>query len=127
MAYNILVVDDSRTARLFIKKAIELSGIDFGALFEADNGKKALDVLKEHWVDVVLADINMPEMTGIEMVQQMNKDGLMQTIPVVIVSTERSITRINELKAAGVREYINKPCTPENVKQTVEKVLALGK
>ncbi|MFH0878952.1 MAG: response regulator [Lentisphaerota bacterium] len=124
MAYNILIVDDSRTARVFINKALELSGIDRGAVFEAENGKKALEILKDHWIDVVLADINMPEMTGIEMVQQMNKDGMMNTIPVIIVSTERSATRIAELKAAGVREYINKPFTPENVKATVERVLS---
>lgn len=123
MAYNILVVDDSRTARAFIIKALQLAGIDIGALFQAENGLKALDVLREQWIDLVLADINMPEMTGVEMVQQMRKDGLMQTIPVVIVSTERSATRIAELKAAGVRDYINKPFTPENIKETADRIL----
>lgn len=123
MAYNILVVDDSRTARAFIKKALQLAGIDIGALFEAENGRLALEVLHERWIDLVLADINMPEMTGVEMVQQMRQDGLMQTVPVVIVSTERSATRIAELKAAGVRDYINKPFTPENIKETVDRIL----
>ncbi len=123
MAYNILVVDDSRTARAFIIKALQLAGLNIGTLYEAENGRKALDVLRAEWIDLVLADINMPEMTGVEMVQQMRKDGLMQTIPVVIVSTERSATRIAELKAAGVRDYINKPFTPENIKQTADRIL----
>ena len=123
MAYNILIVDDSRTARAFIAKALEIAGIEIGAVFEAENGKQALDVLHTHWIDVVLADINMPEMSGLEMVQQMNRDGLMKTVPVIIVSTERSVTRIAELKAAGVRDYLNKPFTPENIKETVERIL----
>lgn len=123
MAYNMLVVDDSRTARTFLKKALEISGIQIGAIFEAANGKEGLELLRQHWIDIVLADINMPEMSGVEMVQRMREDGLIQTIPVVIVSTERSETRIAELKAAGVREYLNKPFTPENIKEVVERVL----
>jgi two-component system chemotaxis response regulator CheY len=49
---------------------------------------------------------------------------LMKTVPVVIISTERSLTRIAELKAAGVRDYMNKPFTPENIKQAVDRILA---
>ncbi|HBA84076.1 MAG TPA: response regulator [Verrucomicrobia bacterium] len=123
MAYNILIVDDSKTARAFIAKSLEVAGIEIGAVFEAENGKQALDVLHSHWIDIVLADINMPEMSGLEMVQQMKQDGLMQTVPVVIISTERSLTRIAELKAAGVRDYMNKPFTPENIKQAVDRIL----
>ena len=126
MAYNILIVDDSRTARAFIAKSLEVAGIEIGAVFEAENGKQALEVLHSHWIDLVFADINMPEMTGLEMVQQMKQDGLMKTVPVVIISTERSLTRIAELKAAGVRDYMNKPFTPENIKQAVDRILAGG-
>ena len=123
MAYNVLIVDDSRTARLFISKAIEVSGLSVGKVMQAQNGKEGLETLQKEWVDIVFADINMPEMTGVEMVQKMCEDGLMKTVPVVIVSTERSATRIAELKAAGVREYLNKPCTPENIKKVVDEVL----
>ena len=123
MAYNVLIVDDSRTARLFISKALEVSGLSVGKVMQAQNGKEGLEMLQKEWVDIVFADINMPEMTGVEMVQKMCEDGLMKNIPVVIVSTERSATRIAELKAAGVREYLNKPCTPENIKKVVDEVL----
>ena len=123
MAYNVLIVDDSRTARMFISKAIEVSGLSVGKVMQAQNGKEGLEMLQKEWVDIVFADINMPEMTGVEMVQKMCEDGLMKTVPVVIVSTERSATRMAELKAAGVREYLNKPCTPENIKKVVDEVL----
>ena len=124
MSYNILIVDDSMTARLFISKALQLSGADIGRTIQAKNGLEALEILRKEWIDLVFADINMPEMNGIEMVKSMSKDGLMKTVPVTIISTERSETRIEELKAAGVRVFLNKPVTPEMLKQVVETLLS---
>ncbi len=123
MSYNILIVDDSRTTRAVIAKTLNLSGVSIGELHEAENGKEALNILGENWVDLVLADINMPVMDGVEMVGRMSADGLMRTVPVVIISTEGSKTRIEEMRAKGVRAYIRKPCTPELIKNIVEEIL----
>ena len=123
MAYNILIVDDSRTTRAVIIKTLKLSGVPIGELYQAENGKEALDILDENWIDLVLADINMPVMDGIEMINRMSEDGLLQTIPVVIVSTEGSQTRIEEMQAKGVRAYVRKPSTPEIIKDIVEDIL----
>jgi two-component system chemotaxis response regulator CheY len=123
MAYNVLVVDDSRTTRAFIKKTLNLTGISIGQLYEAENGKEALNIMENEWVDLVLADINMPVMDGVEMVNKMWADGLLKTIPVVIVSTEGSKGRIEEMESKGVRAYIRKPCTPESIKQTLVSIL----
>ncbi len=123
MPYNILVVDDSRTTRMIIKKTLNLAGISIGKLHQAENGKEALDILDNNWIDLVLADINMPVMDGVEMVNRMSADGLMQTVPVIVVSTEGSTTRIEEMRAKGVRAYIRKPFAPENVKSIVEDIL----
>ena len=84
---------------------------------------EALDLLKKHWIDLVFADINMPEMNGIEMVQKMREDGLLDTIPVVIVSSDGSQARIEELMSKGVRAYLRKPFTPEAIKEITNKVL----
>lgn len=123
MAYNILVVDDSVIVRSVIKKTLDIAGVDVGELYEAGNGKEALAALQEKWVDLVLADINMPEMTGIEMVDKMAQDGLMKTVPVIMVSTEGSQTRVEELKSKGVRAYIRKPFTPEIIREVIDQVL----
>ena len=123
MSYNILVVDDSRTTRAVIAKTLNLAGIPINELHEAENGRKALDILDDNWIDLVLADINMPEMDGVEMVDRMSEDGLMKTIPVVIVSTEGSKTRIEEMRSKGVRAYVRKPFTPEIIKDIVEDIL----
>ena len=125
MAYNILIVDDSKIVRAVVRKTLGIAGVDVGEVFEASNGKEGLAVLDAHWIDLVFSDINMPEMNGVEMVEIMRQKGLTETIPVVIVSTERSITRIEELKAKGVVAYLKKPFTPENIKEVMDQ-LALG-
>jgi two-component system chemotaxis response regulator CheY len=123
MAYNILVVDDSATMRAMIAKTLKMAGLELQELHQAPNGRQALALLQEHWIDLVLTDINMPEMDGVEMVQRMAADGLLRSVPVVVVSTEGSETRIQELRQQGIRGYIRKPFTPEEIKKTVETVL----
>ena len=123
MGYNILIVDDSAIVRAVVEKTLRMCGVDVGEVYKAGNGREALELLDKNWVDIVFADINMPEMNGIEMVERMSGAGLLKTIPVVIVSTERSVTRVAELKAKGVRAYLNKPFTPESIKEVVDELL----
>ncbi len=124
MALNILIVDDSETVRSVLAKTLQISGIDVGELHKAANGREALDILKGHWIDLIFSDINMPVMGGVEMIQQMQQDDMLKTIPVIVVSTEGSVTRIEQLKAQGVRAYIRKPFTPELVRSVVEDIIA---
>lgn len=126
MAYNILVVDDSDTVRAVIVKTLGLTGVDIGTIHQARDGQEALDLLKDEWVDLVFTDINMPVMTGIELVERMQADSMLETIPVVVVSTEGSKTRIDDLMRKGVRAYIRKPFTPEALKEVVDNVLGGG-
>lgn len=123
MAYNILVVDDSRIIRTVVSKTLHLTGIDIGEIFEAENGQKALEQLENHWIDIVFADINMPVMNGVEMVDKMAQQKMLEATPVVIVSTDRSVTRMEELLSKGVRAYLNKPFTPESVRDVITDIL----
>lgn len=123
MAYNILVVDDSATMRAVIAKALRLGGVDVGTLFEAGNGFEGLEVLREEWIDLVLADINMPGMGGMRMVEEMKADAGLGSIPIVIVSTEGSSARLGELRERGVSAFLRKPFPPEELKRTVEALL----
>jgi two-component system chemotaxis response regulator CheY len=125
MSYNVLVVDDSKTIRAVIIKTLKLAGIDVKEIFEAENGKEALEYLSDNWIDIVLSDLNMPVMTGVEMIDKMAEDGLLRDIPVVIISTDGSSTRIKELKEKGIREYIRKPFTPESVGEVIDRVLGV--
>jgi two-component system chemotaxis response regulator CheY len=123
MSYNILIVDDSAIVRKVVRKTLEIAGIEVGSIYEAANGQLALEQLEAHWVDIVFADINMPVMNGIEMVDQMIKRDLLKSSSVVIISTERSETRMGELRAKGVSAYLNKPFTPECLRDVISQIL----
>ncbi len=123
MALNFLIVDDSQTVRAVITKTLQMSGMDVGEIHHAANGREALDLLDEHWIDLIFSDIHMPVMSGIEMVNKLQEDGVLKTMPVIIVSTEGSQTRIEQLKAKGISAYIRKPFTPELIKSVVDDVL----
>ncbi len=79
----------------------------------------ALEKLREHWIDLVLADINMPNMNGLELISQMKNDELLRDIPVIIVSTEGSKTRIEDLRRQGIAGFVRKPFTPESMKSAI--------
>jgi len=123
MAFNILVVDDSDTMRAVIKKTVGMAGVQIGELFEAGNGHEALKVLEEEWVDVVLSDINMPEMNGIEFLREAQKDSVFCDIPVIFLTTESSQGRMDEASALGAAGYVKKPFQPAQIKQILLDIL----
>ena len=123
MSYNILIVDDSKTIRSVIKKTLDIANVPVGDLYEAENGKEALDVMNSNWIDLIFADINMPVMTGIEMIKKMSEDNTLDKTPVIIVSTEGSKTRIDELLELGVKAYLRKPINPEELRNIVKEVM----
>lgn len=123
MAYNFLIVDDSMLAREMVARTLQISGLPLGRVFKCPDGRAALDTLRAERVDCVLADINMPNMNGMQMVQHMADADLLHRIPVVIISTERSAERIQTLRAAGVRAFVNKPFTPEEIRRVLGDIL----
>lgn len=126
MSLNVLIVDDSPVMRKMVRRSLGMCGLPIGEIHEAGNGREALALLARQWVDVVIADINMPEMGGVEMVEHMAKDGLLARLPVVMVSSDRSEERVEHLKALGVRAYLSKPFKPEMFREVVEELLPVG-
>jgi two-component system, chemotaxis family, chemotaxis protein CheY len=104
-------------------KTLKMTDLDLGEIHVAIHGKDALEKLKGHWIDLVMTDLNMPEMTGLELVEAMASDGMLKTVPVIVISTDGSEERIQKLKHQGVREYVRKPFTPESVSAAIVKVL----
>ncbi len=123
MAYNILIVDDSFPMRAVIKKVIKASGFDVGKFYEAENGKNALNVLNDEWVDLIISDYNMPVMNGLEMLESIKKNDMFNSIPVVMVTTEGSQQRIEEFFKSGAADYIKKPFTPEQIKSKLVMIM----
>ena len=126
MSFNVLIVDDSNTMRAVIKKVISISGFKMDQCIEAGNGKKALDVLTDNWVDVIISDINMPEMNGFELLKKLKEDDLLKNIPVILISTESSEKRMQDAFDMGAKGFIKKPFTPEAVKKILYEVIGVS-
>ncbi len=121
MSLNVLITDDSAVMRTMIAKAIGLAGLPVGEVFQAANGREGLAVLEKSWVDVVFLDINMPEMNGMEMLETMRQDPALAQLPVIVISTEGSTTRIEEVHQKGAK-FIHKPFAPETVREIVQEI-----
>jgi two-component system chemotaxis response regulator CheY len=125
MGLNVLIVDDSETVRAVLIKTLDMAEVPLSEIYEAGNGLQGLEQMREHWVDLIFADINMPEMNGVEMVDRMMEDDELKGIPVIVVSTEGSQPRIEKLKQKGIREFIRKPFTPEAIRDAVNSVIGM--
>ena len=122
MAINILVVDDSATMRSIVTRALTMSDLPVGQIHQAANGQEGLDLLDQEWVDVALVNINMPVMNGLEMIERVRAKPGFADFPVVVVSTESSQTRIEEVRSKGV-EFVHKPFTPELLNDVLRTIM----
>jgi two-component system, chemotaxis family, chemotaxis protein CheY len=122
MAVNILIVDDSAVMRSMIQKSVQMCGLCVGQIHHAGNGREGLDALDQHWIDLVITDINMPVMTGEEMIGRMHARPDLKAIATIVVTTEGSLARIERLQRQGLR-LIRKPFSPEKIRDAVKEVL----
>jgi two-component system chemotaxis response regulator CheY len=123
MALDLLVVDDSPVTRKMVRRALGLCGLDVGEVHEAGDGVEALARLAAHRVDLVLADINMPVMNGMELVRRMSADPALAAIPVVVVATPISEQKVEQLLDSGARAYLAKPFRPEALRDLVLQIV----
>jgi two-component system chemotaxis response regulator CheY len=126
MSFNVLIVDDSNSMRSVIKKIVSLSGFKMDQCLEAGNGKEALDVLAKSWVDVIISDINMPEMNGLQLLAALKHDDLLREIPVIVVSTESREDRMQEAYGLGAKGFIKKPFLPEEIRKVLHGVIGVN-
>jgi two-component system chemotaxis response regulator CheY len=124
MPIRALIVDDSSVMRKIVERSLRQAGIDLTEVLQAGNGAEALAVLKENRVDLILCDINMPVMDGLEFVKQLPRIENAKDVPVVMITTEGSEAHVVQALSCGARGYIRKPFTPEQVKEHIVPVLA---
>jgi len=114
-----LIVDDSSVMRKIVERALSQAGLDALVVHEAGSGAEGLEVLKTKPVDLILSDINMPTMDGLEFLRQIREQNLAQGVPVIMITTESSEEHVKQAILAGARGYIRKPFTAEQVKERV--------
>jgi len=124
MSLNVLIVDDSAVMRAMVVKTLRASGLPIGQALEASNGREGLDVIATNWIDVVFADINMPVMGGEEMIERIRANPSWSDLPIVVISSEGSKTRIEGLRAKGT-EFVHKPFSPELVRDVVANLTGI--
>ena len=117
MAKSLMIVDDSATMRKIIMRTVRMSGLDFSRTEEAGDGSEALEKLNAEPVEIILCDINMPEMDGAELVKKVRELPSCEDTKIVMVSTESSQEVIDDLLANGANGFITKPFTPEKFQE----------
>ena len=116
MAVSVLIVDDSSTIRLILRRCLDQAELGIEEIWEAGNGEEALALLSQHDVDVVLSDINMPKMDGIQLLSQMKQNERWKTIPVLLITTEAGAKLVTDAAKRGAFGYIRKPFTPVQIR-----------
>jgi len=115
-----LIVDDMATMRRIIRSILNQLG--YQNVDESEDGKVALQKLKQQKYDFVITDWNMPNMTGLELVQAIRKDPELKHLPVLMVTAEAKKENVIMALKAGVNNYIVKPFTPATLKQKLEQI-----
>lgn len=117
---KILVVDDMSSMRRIIKNTLKQLG--YPNVEEAEDGQKALEMVRKESFDLVVSDWNMPNMNGLDLLKSIRQDPKLSVLPVLMVTTEAEMDHILEAIRSGVNSYILKPFTPETMKEKIDKV-----
>jgi two-component system chemotaxis response regulator CheY len=120
----ILVVDDSAMMRKIVLRTLKMAEVEFEQVFEAADGAEALEILRTAQVELIMCDINMPVMDGLELLAKIKEEGLASTTPIVMVTTEGSEPLVRQAILLGARAYIRKPFTLDHIKNNVKPLLA---
>jgi two-component system, chemotaxis family, chemotaxis protein CheY len=120
----ILVIDDSAMMRKIILRLLGQAGLTVSSALEAADGSEALAILGDHTPTLILCDINMPNITGLELLARIRSEKLAADVPIVMITTENSEAQVRQAIALGARGYIRKPFTVDDVKATIIPLLA---
>ncbi|GBC59410.1 response regulator [Desulfonema ishimotonii] len=120
MSLKIMAVDDSASIRQMVLFSLKKTGYEVA---EAANGRIALESLRETQADLVITDLDMPEMNGIELTRNLRALPAYRTVPIVLLTTESAAEKKQDAKSAGATGWITKPFTPAQLVSVVEKLL----
>ncbi|CAN5551791.1 response regulator [soil metagenome] len=124
MRKAVLLVDDSAMMRKVVIRTLKMAGPEFEQILEAGDGAEALTCLRENTVELIMCDINMPVMNGLELLQRIKEENLAVGVPIVMVTTEGSEPQVRQAILAGARGYIRKPFSADHIKNSVTPLLA---
>ncbi len=125
MPLDVLIVDDSAAIRKILQRVLRQADVPVRQFYEAGDGVEALEMLKGQSVGLILSDINMPNMDGLEFLRRVKALPEHQNVPVVMVTTEGSQAKVLEAVQCGAAGYVRKPFTAEQIKEKLTGLVAL--
>jgi two-component system chemotaxis response regulator CheY len=117
MPVDVLIVDDSAAIRKILQRVLTQAELPLGKVIEAADGREAMVALKSQKVGLILSDINMPNMDGLQLLGQLKSDAQWRDVPVIMISTEGSEAKVMEAVQLGARGFVRKPFTAEQIKE----------
>lgn len=123
MESDVLVVDDSAAIRKILQRVLRQTGMAIRTIHEAGDGQQALDLLKDQAVKLVLTDINMPKMDGLQLLRALKASPEWRSIPVVMITTEGGEAKVGEAVKLGASGYVRKPFTADQIKEKLVGLL----
>ena len=123
MSLDVLIVDDSAAIRKILQRVLRQTDAPIGQVHEAGDGVEALEALKTKRVGLILSDINMPNMDGIQLLGQIKAQEDLKSVPVIMVTTEGSQARVMEAVQLGAAGYVRKPFTAEQIKEKLAGIV----
>ena len=123
MDSDVLVVDDSAAIRKILTRVLRQTGMAIQTIHEAGDGQEALTLMEQHRIDLVLSDINMPKMDGLQLLASLKASPQWQRIPVVMITTEGGETKVAEAVRLGAAGYVRKPFTADQIKEKLVGIL----
>jgi len=121
---DVLIVDDSAAIRKILQRVLRQTGMSIGTIYEAGDGLEALKTLGSQRVDLVLADINMPNMDGLQLLNQIKTSEKWKHLPVIMVTTEGGESKVMSAAKLGAAGYVRKPFSAEQFRETVDGIFA---
>ena len=122
MAIDVMIVDDSAAIRKILQRMLVNSGVSLGKILEAGDGLEALEGLKRQAVNLVLSDINMPNMDGLQLLSELKASPPFKHVPVIMITTEGGEARVMEALQLGAAGYIRKPFTADQIKDKLSSL-----
>lgn len=123
MALDILIVDDSAAIRKILQRVLKQTELPIGNVTEAGDGLEALAAIEKHKFGLILSDINMPNMDGIQLLTRIKEMDSMKGIPIVMITTEGGQGKVMEAVQLGAAGYVRKPFTADQIKDKIGSLI----
>ena len=122
MPLDVLIVDDSAAIRKILQRVLTQTNLPLGKVVEAADGREALEAMKQEKIGLILSDINMPNMDGLQLLGELKSSDQWKGVPVLMISTEGSQTKVMEAVQLGARGFVRKPFTADQIKEKLASI-----